>query len=87
MTDLLAERNRGRAFGEDLRRRAVAAVLDDGMTKSAAGRRFGVHPKSVARWVKRYRERGDLRPDPYRMHTSRVGLYPARLPTRLRRAP
>ena len=64
MTDLLAERNRGRALGEDLRRRAVAAVLDDGMTKAAAGRRFGVHPKSIARWVKRYRERGDLRPDP-----------------------
>ena len=64
MTDLLAERNRGRAFGEDLRRWAVAAVLDDGMTNAAVGRRFGVHPKSIARWVKRYRERGDLRPDP-----------------------
>ena len=64
MTDLLAERSRGRAFGEDLRRRAVAAVLDDGLTKAAAGRRFGVHPQSIARWVKRYRERGDLRPDP-----------------------
>ena len=63
MTDLLAERSRGRAFGEDLRRRAVAAVLDEEMTKAAAGRRFGIHPKNIARWVKRYRERGHMRPD------------------------
>ncbi len=63
MTDLLAGRSRGRAFGEDLRRRAVAAVLDEGMTRVAAGRRFGVHPKSIARWVERYRERGHVRPD------------------------
>ena len=64
MTDLLAGRSQGLAFGEDLRRRAVAAVLDEGMTRAAAGRRFGVHPQNISRWVKRYRERGHLRPDP-----------------------
>ena len=63
MTDLLAERSRGQAFGEDLRRRAVAAVLDEGMTMAAAGRRFGIDPKNIARWVKRYRKRGHVRAD------------------------
>ena len=63
MTDLLAGRRQGQAFGEDLRRRAVAAVLDEGMSRAAAGRRFGVHPQNIGRWVKRYRERGHLRPD------------------------
>ena len=55
--------SRGRAYGEDLRRRAVAAVLEEGMSLAAAGRQFGVHWRSVACWVRRYRERGDLRPD------------------------
>ncbi len=33
---------RRRAYGEDLRRLAVAAVLEEGMNLAAAGRRFGV---------------------------------------------
>ena len=64
MTDLLEERSRGKAYGEDLRRRAVVAVLERGMTLQAASRQFDVSWRSIASWIKRYRERGDLRPDP-----------------------
>ncbi len=54
---------RRRAYGEDLRRLAVTAVLEEGMSLAAAGRRFGVSEISVASWVKRWRERGHLRAD------------------------
>ena len=63
MTDILAERRRGRAVGEDLRRRAVAAVVEKGMSARAAGRLYDVGGDSVALWVRRFRERGQLRAD------------------------
>ena len=63
MTDTLAERRRGRAVGEDLRRRAVAAVVEKGMSARAAGRLYDVGGDSVALWVRRFRERGQLRAD------------------------
>ena len=64
MTKELTERKRGRPVGQDLRRRAVAAVLEGRMSARAAGRHFEVSRTSVSLWVKRYRERGHLRPDP-----------------------
>ena len=64
MTETLTERRRGSPVGEDLRRRAVAAVLEKGMTGRAAARHFEVSEPSVWRWVRRYRQRGHLRPDP-----------------------
>ena len=63
MTDTLAERRPGKAAGEDLRRRAVAAVVEKGMSARAAGRHFEVDGHSVSRWVRRFRERGHVRPD------------------------
>ena len=51
----------GRPVGEELRSRAVAAVLEEGMSASAAARRFGIARTSVCRWVKRFRERGHVR--------------------------
>ena len=59
----LPARRRGRAVSEDLRALAVAAVLHEGMSRSAAARRFGVSPGSVGHWLRRYRERGHVRPD------------------------
>ncbi len=59
----LPDRRRGRAVSEDLRALAVAAVLHEGMSKGAAARRFGVSPGSVGHWLRRYRERGHVRPD------------------------
>jgi transposase len=49
---------------EDLRRRVVAAVVEQGLSKSAAARVFGVSRTSVYHWVGAYRQRGEagLRP-------------------------
>ena len=55
---------KGKAVSEDLRRRAVAAVLDDGMGVRAAARKFDVAAASVHRWLGRFRARGDVRTDP-----------------------
>ncbi|MDE0408295.1 MAG: helix-turn-helix domain-containing protein [Alphaproteobacteria bacterium] len=64
MTGTLTERRRGSPVGGDLRRRAVAAVLEKGMSARAAARLFEVSDVSVLRWVRRYRERGHLLDDP-----------------------
>ena len=63
MTNITEAHPRRRAYGEDLRRLAVTAVLEDGISLAAAGRRFGVSEISVASWVRRWRERGHLRAD------------------------
>ena len=60
----LTERKRGRPAGEELRRRAVAAVLERGMSGHAAALHFEVSERSVRRWIMRYLERGHLRDDP-----------------------
>ncbi len=49
--------------GAELRGRAVAAVLQEGMSARAAAARFGLAAASVSRWVQRFRERGHVRPD------------------------
>ncbi len=59
----LTESRRGRAVGAELRGRAVAAVLQEGMSPRAAAARFGLAATSVRCWVKRFRERGHVRED------------------------
>ena len=54
-------RRQGRPVGEELRRLAVAAVVEEGMSAAAAARRFGMAGESVRRWVKRFREQGHVR--------------------------
>ena len=68
----LMERKRGRPVGEELRRRAVAAVLEKGMTGHAAARQFEVSERSVRRWTARYLERGHMRDDPRSGRPSRT---------------
>ena len=72
MTDGLGEPRPGKAVGEDLRRRAVAAVLERGMSLREAALKFEVGVGSVYRWVQRYRERGNVRADPRRRPPSRI---------------
>jgi len=61
----IRERSRpGLAIGMELRRRAVAAVVQEGMSARAAAARFGLGASSVSRWVNRFRERGHVEPDP-----------------------
>ena len=62
--DALAVSGRGRAVELGLRRRAVAAVVQEGMSARAAAARFGLGASSVSRWVNRFRERGHVEPDP-----------------------
>jgi transposase len=52
-----------RAYSVDLRERAVAAVLSEGLSCAAAGERFAVSESSVIKWVRRMRETGSVAPD------------------------
>ncbi len=72
----LPERRRGRAVGEDLRAAAVAAVQREGMSIRAAARRFGLSRSSLGNWVRRFSERGHVRPD--RKGGSRSRIEPER---------
>ncbi len=72
MADELAGPKPGKAVGEDLRRRAVAAVLERGMSFREAALKFEVGTGSVYRWVQRYRQRGNVRADPRRRPPSRI---------------
>ena len=46
---------------EDLRRRVVYAVVEDGMGKSQAARTFGVSRQSIDNWLRRVEEAGSAR--------------------------
>jgi transposase len=46
---------------EDLRRRVVYAVVEDGMGKSRAARTFGVTRQSIDNWLRRVEEAGSVR--------------------------
>ncbi len=52
-----------RPLSDDLRRRVVAAV-DDGMSRRAAARRFGVAASTAIKWVEAWRRTGSYRPRP-----------------------
>jgi transposase len=42
------------ALSEDIRERVVKAVTEEGMSRNAAARRFGVGIASAVRWVARF---------------------------------
>jgi len=52
----------GRPYSMDLRERAVWAVERDGLSRQAAARRFGVAPSTVINWVRRFHDKGHVRP-------------------------
>ena len=62
--DIWEKSRRGHAIGMELRRRAVAAVVQEGMSARAAAARFGRGAASGGRWGNRFRERGHVEPDP-----------------------
>ena len=72
MADSLAKRRPGRPVGEEMRRRAVAAVVEKGMSARAVGRLFDVADVSVSRWVRAYLDGGRLRAKPMGGRTSRI---------------
>lgn len=52
-----------KAYSMDLRKRAVSAVEQEGMSRQAAARRFGLAASTVIIWVQRFRAKGYLTPD------------------------
>jgi len=52
----------GKPRSEDLRVRAIAAVLEEGLSRREAARRFTVGKASVIRWVAVYEESGRTQP-------------------------
>lgn len=52
------------ALPDDLRERVVRAVVDEGMSRNAAARRFGVGIASAVRWVARFHAKGEISPSP-----------------------
>jgi putative transposase len=66
----------GKARSEDLRKRAIEAVVEDGLSRREAARRFKVGSASVVRWVAAYEEDGRTRPLPAGTHkTSKLKLH------------
>jgi transposase len=49
----------GRAAQEELRRRALVLIEQQGLGQGRAARLAGVHRQTVNTWLKRYRERGE----------------------------
>jgi transposase len=49
----------GKPYSQDLRDRVIEAVEDEGMSRRAAARRFGVSDSAAIKWLQRYRETGE----------------------------
>jgi transposase len=49
-----------RPYSGDLRRRVVAAVVEEGQSRGSVARRFAVGRSTVYRWVETAREEGRL---------------------------
>ncbi len=52
------------ALSDDLRERVVRAVVDEGMSRNGAAKRFGVGIASAVRWVARFKATGEISPSP-----------------------
>ena len=52
------------ALSDDLRKRVVEAVVEGGLSRNAAAKRFEVSIASAVRWVKRYETTGEISPEP-----------------------
>jgi putative transposase len=72
-------------YSIDLRERAVAAVVREGLSRRAAAVRFGVGVSTVIKWVRRCAEKGSVAPDRMGGHKPRSirGEYEAWLRQRI----
>ena len=52
------------ALSDDLRKRVVEAVVDDGLSRNAAAKLFKVSIASAVRWVSQFRMAGEISPKP-----------------------
>jgi transposase len=51
-------------LSDDLRKRVVEAVVQGGMSRNAAAKRFGVSIASAVRWMQRFETTGEISPAP-----------------------
>ena len=61
-----------RAYSMDLRERVVAAVEREGLSRHEAAARFGVSASSAIKWVRRFRETGNVAPGQIGGHKPRI---------------
>ena len=52
------------ALSDDLRKRVMEAVVEGGLSRNAAAKRFDVSIGSAVRWVRRYETTGEISPAP-----------------------
>ena len=52
------------ALSDDLRERVVGVVVEGGMSRNAAAKRFGVSIASAVGWVARFKAKGEISPAP-----------------------
>jgi transposase len=52
------------ALSDDLRKRVVEAVVEGGLSRNAAAKRFEVSIASAVRWVKQFETTGEISPQP-----------------------
>jgi putative transposase len=73
-------------LSNDLRERAVAAVLKDGLSRHRAAAQFGVAASTVINWVRRFQETGSVAPGQMGGHKPKaiVGEHRAFLAQRIR---
>ena len=68
------------ALSEDLRKRVVEAVVEGGLSRNAAAKRFAVSIASAVRWVKCYKTTGKISPASL---GGRSAFWPRRVAARL----
>src|SRR5271166_2732661 len=54
----------GMALSDDLRKRVVEAVVDDGLSRNAAAKLYKVSIASAVRWVSQFKMTGEISPKP-----------------------
>ena len=52
------------ALSDDLRKRVVGAVVEDGLSRNAAARLFKISIASAVHWVKQFETTGEISPKP-----------------------
>jgi transposase len=53
------------ALSDDLRKRVVEAVVEDGLSRNAAAKLFKISIASAVRWVKQFETTGEISPKPF----------------------
>ena len=61
-----------RGYGTKLRGRVIAAFIEEGLSARAAGERFGIGPATSVRWVRHWRETGEVEAPPRKARTSKL---------------